>query len=95
MKKKEEIKLIDGDFSAQEAKLILMNLLNNKMQFHQLKNISSLERFGKEDEIATKRIPELEESIKIVLKLFQDAEMKEGIITIKSVVTVDFSNSQL
>jgi hypothetical protein len=94
MKTTEEIKLIEGSFSAEEAKAILMNMLNNKKHFHEIKNISSLERFGKEDENATKRIPELKESIKIVSKLIQIAGMKDDKIEIKSVVTISFPNSQ-
>jgi negative regulator of replication initiation len=94
MKTTEEIKLIEGHFSAEEAKAILMNMLNNKIHFHEIKNISSLERFGKEDKNATKRIPELKESIEIVSELIQKAEMKDDKIAIKSVVTISFPNSQ-
>ena len=41
MKTKHEIELIAGTYSASDANEILMNLISDKIKFHQLKNFSS------------------------------------------------------
>ena len=69
MNKNVSISLIDGSFDASEAKEILMNIYSTKIQFHELKNFSSKERFGKPDEMALKRIPQLKISINNFLKI--------------------------
>ena len=47
MKKNETFNLIDGVFSVDEAREILMNIFSTKIQFHEMKNLSSEERFEK------------------------------------------------
>lgn len=56
---KETIQLIDGDFSVHDAQEILMDLINHKIRFHQLKNISWEERFGEPNQHSQKRLKEL------------------------------------
>ena len=54
MKKTETLMLIDGSFTIDEAKEIVVNIIFSKIIFHNVKNLSSQERFGKDDEIAKK-----------------------------------------
>jgi hypothetical protein len=42
MKEEMSIMLIDGTFTKAQAKEILTNLIGTKIQFHQLKNFSSI-----------------------------------------------------
>ena len=49
MNKIEKLNLIEGNFSGEEAKEILMNVFLAKIHYHELKNFSSQERFGKDD----------------------------------------------
>lgn len=88
MNKSKTITLIDGHFSSDDAFELLRNLYSSKIQFHQLKNFSSLERFGKEDEIAVKRIPELKESLEAILTLMKEMPSGENRIEIKSAVKI-------
>jgi len=55
-----------------------------------LKNFSSKERVGKEDEIAMKRISELKESLESILIVIKEASKGENRIEIKSVINISF-----
>lgn len=82
--------LIDGHFSSEDAFELLRNLYSSKIQFHQLKNFSSLERFGKEDEIAKERIPQLKESLEAIHALMKEVATSDNRIEIKSEVNINF-----
>lgn len=90
MNKSESITLIDGQFSSDDAFVLLTNLYSSKIKFHQLKNFSSMERFGKEDEMSLQRISKLEESLKTILTLMKDASVDKNRIEIKSVLQINF-----
>ena len=90
MYKSKTMTLIDGDFSSDEAFELLRNLYSSKIQFHELKNYSSKERVGKEDEIAMKRISELKESLESILIVIKEASKGENRIEIKSVIDISF-----
>jgi hypothetical protein len=62
MKKTETIKLLKGKFSPGDAKEILITLITHKINFHQMKNFSLEERFGKPEKRSEKRITELKKS---------------------------------
>ncbi|MCK6617258.1 MAG: hypothetical protein L6Q51_06415 [Cyclobacteriaceae bacterium] len=61
------VKLIDGYFSAEEARDILLNLITSKINFHEVKNFASLEKTGKPDITALHRLPELREERKKII----------------------------
>jgi hypothetical protein len=63
MNKIEKLKLIEGEFSFNEAKDILTSMFNSKINFHKIQNWSSQERFGKDDETAQMKIPLLKNEI--------------------------------
>jgi hypothetical protein len=54
------LKLIDGNFTAQEAREILLKIYSDKIQFHEMRNFSAQERFGKPDLHSSMRISELQ-----------------------------------
>ncbi len=93
MKTPQKLKLIDGTFSPKDAKEILMNVFTSKMQFHQHKNFSSQERYGKQDENAVKRIPELLKCKEMITALIEQGEKKKEAIVISAEVTISFSKS--
>lgn len=72
---KEQFKLIDGIFSAADAKEVLLMLLEEKIKFHGLKSFSDEVRTGNKNRDSLARIAELE-GIKntIVRALTQDSE---------------------
>lgn len=69
-------KLIDGEFSPEEAKKILLSILNSKIDFHNLYAFSNHIRFDNDLNISKKRIGELnvtkEEIIELIEKGIQD-----------------------
>ncbi len=74
MQKEEKHPIIKGEFLPSEAKSILMNILNNKIKFHEMRNFSSVERYGKADDNAVKSIARLENISVEVEKILADAE---------------------
>jgi hypothetical protein len=84
------ITLIDGHFSSEDAFELLRNLYSSKIQFHQQKNFSSIERFGVEDKIALERIPQLKESLETISKIMKEVAQIDGEIELKSVVNINF-----
>ncbi|MBK8623167.1 MAG: hypothetical protein IPN79_15765 [Saprospiraceae bacterium] len=77
MNSPQNFSLIDGIFSAEDGKDILMHLLNHKIQFHQRKNMSAYERTCENDTHSTKRLAELHEVISNLYPLLRTA-IEEG-----------------
>jgi hypothetical protein len=90
MKKNKEFSLIEGHFTSSDAMDLLRNLYSSKIQFHQMKNFSSIERFGIEDEIAGKRIPQLKETLDKIYRMINEGELADEVIEIKSIVSIAF-----
>ncbi len=58
----QEFKLIDGDFVAGDANDVLLNLVNHKIQYHDLQVFKMMERFEKDGvERHIDRLTELKE----------------------------------
>ena len=90
MKNINNIKLINGTFSPEDAKELLRNLYNSKINFHNIKNFSSSERLGKPDKNSIKRIPELKESLKNILLMLDVATEKKYKVKLHSIVEIEF-----
>jgi hypothetical protein len=65
--------LIDGTFSCEEARTILMALIADKIQFHHQDNWSRKERFGEFDEDSSRRIEQLNQTREDLAALIDDA----------------------
>jgi hypothetical protein len=91
MNKIEKLNLIDGVFSTEDAKDILMNIFSAKINFHQLKNFSSQERYGKDEDTARKRIPKLKNEIEKSLEIIAEAKAKSKRLVISSEINIQFS----
>ncbi|MCG9911359.1 MAG: hypothetical protein MH137_08655 [Flavobacteriales bacterium] len=61
MEKIQEVKLVAGTFSVEEAKEIVVRLLNDKINFHKLKNYSYYEQNGAPLKSSAQRIDTLVE----------------------------------
>jgi hypothetical protein len=85
-----EYKLINGTFTVQEAREVLLDLLNKKIHFHQLKNFSSEERLGKPNHASLKRIKELERDKADLLTQLELASLCQYDIRIYSSVVIEF-----
>lgn len=94
MNKAKKLTLIKGTFNEEDAKEILMNVFSAKIKFHELKNFSSQERFGKEDETAKKRIPDLKKSMHKIQDMIADAKAKNKKLIITSEVNISISGDK-
>ena len=65
--------LIDGSFSPDAARQVLMSLVNHKINFHQQNIWSHRERFGKDDPPAVKRVEELTRTREDIAHLIEEA----------------------
>ncbi|MCS6975342.1 MAG: hypothetical protein N2044_01995 [Cyclobacteriaceae bacterium] len=83
------VKLVDGLFSAEEAREILLNLIQCKIQYHEMNNFSSLEQHGKPDTIAQYRLPELRAEQEKVKQLTNAAAQKRCILKITSAIRIE------
>jgi len=88
MKNPEKFKLIDGRFSTRDGREILNNVFSSKIKFHALQNFSSQERFGKDDLVAVKRIPELKAELDEIKRLIDEAEGNGDELEIKAEVQI-------
>lgn len=84
----EQLTIIEGNFSEVEAREILMNIFSTKINFHSIKNLSSQERFGKDDEIAQKRIPELKNEIERLEQILKEANANNKRLLVSSQISI-------
>ncbi len=94
MKNTKELTLMNGNYSSDEAREILFNLFSNKINFHQMKNFSSQERFGKESKTALKRITQLKKSMLVASKIIDKAKKNNETLEILSEIKITFSKSK-
>lgn len=62
-----EFNLIDGSFTGAQASELLSTLFMDKLRFHNIKNFSHVERFGKPNAHGEERIQKLKETHELVL----------------------------
>lgn len=88
MNKIEKLTLIEGDFAVSEAKEILNSIFSSKINFHNIKNWSAQERFGKDDAIAQKRIPALKTEMKKLDEILAEAKANNKKLVISSEIRI-------
>lgn len=59
MNKNYSVKLIEGAFSKQRTQSIITDLINYKINLHEMEKFSNEERFGNDIDFSAKRISEL------------------------------------
>lgn len=84
----ETFQLIDGKYDVKEAKEILMGLLNHKIHFHELKNFSWEERFGKSNEHSNKRLKQLNKDCERLSAVLEFAAQNGLSIEVQSKVEI-------
>lgn len=85
-------KLISGEFSTEDARTILMTLITNKIQFHQLDKWSSAERLGNENPVVTRRIEELQHTKEALTKLIDEAARNGERLAINCSIDIAVAN---
>jgi hypothetical protein len=88
MRKTETLTIIDGNFTYDEAKEILIAMFISKINFHNIKNWSSQERFGKDDEVAQKKIPALKNEMKKLEGILAEAKAKNKKLVVSSEINI-------
>lgn len=83
-----KIKLIDGKFSSNEAKEILLNMISSKIQFHTLKDFSSEICTGKPEIKSRERIKELRETKEDIIAILEQAEKENMVVEIQSSINI-------
>lgn len=64
--------LINGIFTPEEMKEVVINMISNKINFHHLKNLRNIEREGIEDQNSKKRLDELLQLKKEIIEMNLD-----------------------
>ncbi len=82
------LNLITGSFAPEEAQDILLSLFLDKIRFHQMRDFSSLERFGHQDQMAVQRIAELKKSIQQLNAIIKEAKEKNQQLEIQSQIAI-------
>ena len=88
MQKEVQADLIDGYFTAEDARELLIDLFSRKTNFHEIKNFSANERFGKDDPVHVKRIAALTRSMEQLTALFREIEGSNKKLIVRSVVSI-------
>lgn len=88
MRSKQNINLVKGTFSPEDAKLILFNLITHKINFHSMKNFSSEERLGKPEKGSKKRIEHLKACRDKVFALIEIAKEQKYDLNIHSDIII-------
>lgn len=88
-------KLIDGEFSADEAQKILMSLINNKIDFHNLFAFSNHIRFNNDVNGSKKRIEELTKTREDVIAITQRANQEGYHFNIKGTIQLELIKSDV
>jgi len=89
MKKNETLTIIDENFTSDEAKDVIMNLFSSKLNYHQIKNWSSQEKFGKNDVIAQEKIPALKNEMKRFEEILLEAKANNKKLVISSEINIE------
>ena len=82
----EVLDLINGTFESEDAKEILRNLFEYKINYHKLRNFNSQIRFGEQDEHSLERAVELKQALDQMLEFFGKDKANSYRITAKVVI---------
>jgi hemerythrin superfamily protein len=93
MNKIEKLKLIEGEFSFNEAREILTSMFNSKINFHNIQNWSSQERYGKDNETAQKKIPLLKNEIEKLEEIILEAKANNKKLVINSEINISLKDN--
>ena len=93
METKSNLILINGIFSPEEAKEVLMNILASKVQFHELKNLRSIVTKDSEDQTSISRVRQLKETIEELKLILNEASENNMGLSIKSNIEITLKKS--
>lgn len=83
-----DFSLIDGVFNPGNARELLLNFINHKISYHQLKDFSSKEKYGTDDFNSKQRIETLQHARESINQLIEKASTSGKNIAIASAINV-------
>jgi hypothetical protein len=86
----ERFSLINGEFLKDEARDILLGMINYKISFHELRNFGSSIQHGQQNDLSVRRIQELEETRNQILKFFSSLD-DSGKLKITSKIIIEYA----
>ena len=89
MKTLQVFKLIDGTFSAADARSILTSIISAKINFHSLKQFSEQIRYGNDKYQTEQRITELKKINENLIQLIDEVTKKGLRLKIKSNIEIE------
>jgi hypothetical protein len=84
----QKFQLINGEFNHDDAKNIILSLINSKIQYHQLEIFSMQERYGIEATHSINRIEELKLNTRDVKEIIKEAESLGLKLKVNSIVEI-------
>ena len=87
--KKLEVKFISGEFSQEDARELLLNIISKKIQFHSVDSLSLWEKNASEDFGTKKRLEELQSARSQVLQLLTSQTTLGKKINIYSTIEIE------
>lgn len=87
-----QLNFIEGQFTAEEANEILTTIFTTKIKFHELKNFSSQIRNGQANDFAQKRILFLNEELKKIQAIVDEANTLNKKLIIKSDIHISLED---
>jgi hypothetical protein len=92
METKHAINLIDNIFTASEATDVLITIIRNKINFHNLEIFSLEERNGENIERSKKRLQELKESNQKLIQIIEFAAKNDKKLKVFSSIEIELIN---
>lgn len=89
MKNKQEIKLIDGMFSVEDADKLITKLINYKIDYHIREDFSNHIRFNDNIEQSNFRVQELNQTIIAFKKFIKEHSNNSVKLKIKSFISIE------
>jgi hypothetical protein len=88
METKHVIKLIDGNFHPKDAARVLMQLISDKINYHNVEMLSIYEHFNGDVSHSVKRINELSEAKESLRELLERAEQEGFDLVVESNINI-------
>ena len=92
MKTTERITLINDSFTNEEAKDVLLHLFKSPINFYNIKNWSSQERYRKDDEVSQERIPALKKEIEKLQQILLQSKRENKKLIISTEIKISFAD---
>lgn len=89
----QKFKLIEGNFSASDAKELLLTLLEEKIKFHELHSFSSEVKKGSKNQESLLKVEELRTTRKNIINYLESEDGGVGKFNITSFINIKKSES--